>query len=182
MPNPEIPLPKPLAAPPVQVVYMDDRPVMVVGTLGFGLSIPLLSGLYGAVTPRQGLYWVGTAGFIVLAAAIWLGNRWLLFKQREHLDWFNRPPVNTKMSLHFVGLVGTAQVPELGVSVKPMLTSSGAPSSPGTPGVFTGVKADRFNVDVMVALVNVVPLIGLLLCVTVLLAAQNAGGIKPPPR
>jgi formate--tetrahydrofolate ligase len=26
-----------------------------------------------------------------LAAAIWLGNRWLLFKQREHFDWFNTP-------------------------------------------------------------------------------------------
>ncbi len=114
MPNPEIPLPKPLAAPPVQVVYMDDRPVMVVGILGFGLSIPLLSGLYGAVTPRQGLYWVGTAGFIVLAAAIWLGNRWLLFKQREHLDWFNRP-LRKLMMLVVANVLYTAPVTVLGL-------------------------------------------------------------------
>ena len=72
-------------------VQLDDRPVMVVGIFAFGLSIPWLTGLYGPLTPRQGMYWVGTIGFIALAAAIWLGNRWLLFKQREHFDWFNTP-------------------------------------------------------------------------------------------
>lgn len=87
MPKPDNPLPNPLHP----AVRLDDRPVMTVGILGFGLSIPWLTGLYGPVTPRQGIYWLGTAGFIVLAAAIWLGNRWLLFKQREHFDWFNAP-------------------------------------------------------------------------------------------
>jgi hypothetical protein len=76
------------AQPPVR---LDDRPVMTVGILGFGLSIPWLTGLYGPLTPRHGLYWAGTAGFVALAAAIWMGNRWLLFKQREHFDWFNSP-------------------------------------------------------------------------------------------
>lgn len=100
MPNPEI---SPLTAPPISPltsplerlalppVRVDDRPVMAVGILGFGLSIPWLTGLHGSLTPRQGLYWAGTAGFIALAAAIWLGNRWLLFKQREYLDWFSQP-------------------------------------------------------------------------------------------
>jgi hypothetical protein len=37
------------------------------------------------------LWWPGQAWFIVLAFTIWLGNRWLLFKQREHFDWFSHP-------------------------------------------------------------------------------------------
>ena len=88
MPKADIPPPKPTRADPVQV---DDRPVMVLGILGFGLGIPWLTGLYGPLTPRDGRFWVGFVGFVALAAAIWLGNRWLLFKQREHLDWFSQP-------------------------------------------------------------------------------------------
>jgi hypothetical protein len=72
-------------------VQLNDLPVMGVGSLGFGLGIPWLTGLYGPLTPRDGLYWLGTLGFIVLALAIWAGNRWLLFKQREHFDWFKHP-------------------------------------------------------------------------------------------
>jgi len=87
VPKPEIPMLNALHP----AVRLDDRPVMAVGILGFGLSIPWITGLYGPITPRQGLYWVGTTGFIALAAAIWLGNRWLLFKQREHFDWFSAP-------------------------------------------------------------------------------------------
>lgn len=111
MPKPEKPPPNPLAAPPVQV---DDRPVMLVGILGFGLSIPWLSGLYGPITPRQGLYWAGTVGFIALAAAVWLGNRWLLFKQREHLDWFNQP-LRKLMMLVVANVLYTAPITVLGL-------------------------------------------------------------------
>lgn len=111
MPNPEIPRPNPPALPPVTV---DDRPVMAVGILGFGLTIPWLSGLYGPVTPRQGLYWAGMAGFIGLAAAIWLGNRWLLFKQREHLDWFHQPLRKLSM-LVAANVLYTAPVTVLGL-------------------------------------------------------------------
>lgn len=92
MPKPDILMPKPTPQPaPATSVRLDDRPVMALGSLGFGLSIPWLTGLYGPVTPGQGLYWVGTVGFVALAAAIWGGNRWLLFKQREHFDWFSHP-------------------------------------------------------------------------------------------
>ncbi|MBL8342185.1 MAG: sensor histidine kinase [Rubrivivax sp.] len=70
---------------------MNDLAVMAVGIPGFGLAIPWLTGLYGPHTPRERLYWVGAALFVGLAAAIWLGNRWLLFRQREHLDWFSHP-------------------------------------------------------------------------------------------
>ena len=112
MPNPEIAPPK---LPPASPVRGDDRPVMCMGILGFGLSIPWLSGLYGAVTPRQGLYWVGTVGFIALAAAIWLGNRWLLFKQREHLDWFRQPLRKLMMLVVLANVLYTAPITVLGL-------------------------------------------------------------------
>ena len=90
-PNPESALPKPDAAPPNPGVRLDDRPMMTVGVLAFGISIPLLSGLYGDLRASDPRLWVGAVGFVALAAAIWLGNRWLLFKQREHFDWFASP-------------------------------------------------------------------------------------------
>jgi sensor histidine kinase YesM len=95
-------------------VRFDDRPVMVVGSLGFGLAIPLLSGLFGPIAPDQGLYWLGTALFVALAAAIWLGNRWLLFKQREHLDWFSRP-LRKLMLLVAANVLYTAPITVLGL-------------------------------------------------------------------
>ncbi len=69
----------------------DDRPLMLLGSLAFGLAIPWLTGLYGALTPMDGRFWIGQLGFIALALAIWGGNRWLLFKQRQHFDWFRHP-------------------------------------------------------------------------------------------
>lgn len=41
--------------------------------------------------PDQLGYWLGTLWFVGLAAAIWHGNRWLLFEQRRHLGWFDHP-------------------------------------------------------------------------------------------
>lgn len=79
---------EPTAPPPVRV---DDRGVMAVGILGFGASIPWLTGLYGPLRPTQPLWLAGQALFLALAAGIWLGNRWLLFKQREHWNWFQQP-------------------------------------------------------------------------------------------
>src|SRR5215207_1502655 len=64
---------------------------MTVGVLAFGVSIPFLTGLYGPIRPTEWRFWAGFAWFIALSAALWLGNRWLLFKQREHFDWFANP-------------------------------------------------------------------------------------------
>lgn len=72
-------------------VTIDDRATMAFGIAGFGLSIPWLAGLYGPLGPRDALFWAGQAGFLALAAALWLGNRWLLFQQRRHFDWFAHP-------------------------------------------------------------------------------------------
>jgi hypothetical protein len=83
-----MPAPKRDVAPPNRLA---DRPVMAIGIPAFGLAIPLLTGLYGALTPAEPAFWAGAAGFVALAAAIWLGNRWLLLQQRRHLDWFEQP-------------------------------------------------------------------------------------------
>ncbi|MBI5257575.1 MAG: sensor histidine kinase [Burkholderiales bacterium] len=81
--------------PPAPAVRFDDRPLMAVGIPAFGLTIPLLSGLLALdgtpPGPAQPAFWASMAWFVALAFAIWWGNRWLLFKQREHWDWFAHP-------------------------------------------------------------------------------------------
>ena len=96
MPNPDMALPSspsaailPAAGP--ATVRFNDRPLMVLGSLGFGLAISWLTGLYGPLTLMDARLWIGQLGFIALAFAIWGGNRWLLFKQRQHFDWFSHP-------------------------------------------------------------------------------------------
>ena len=82
--------PKRDAAPPNPP--LGDRPIMAIGIPAFGLAIPLLTGLYGTLTPdRSGVLGSAAVCFLALAAAIWLGNRWLLLQQRRHLDWFEQP-------------------------------------------------------------------------------------------
>ena len=92
----------------------DDRWLMGLGSLGFGLAIPLMTGLYGPYTPAQGAFWVGQVGFVVLAATIWGGNRWLLFKQRQHFDWFSHP-LRKLLMLVTANVLYTAPVTALGL-------------------------------------------------------------------
>jgi hypothetical protein len=74
---------------------VDDRWVRAIGIPAFGIGIPRLTGLLDDLSPTLGstaaAYWIGSAAFIALAAAIWHGNRWLLFEQRRHWDWFDHP-------------------------------------------------------------------------------------------
>ena len=105
--------PAPTAGLPAQVDF-DDRATMAIGSLGFGLAIPRLTGLFGPYGPRDGVYWIGMAGFIALAASIWLGNRWLLFRQREHFDWFNHP-LRKLLMLVVANVLYTAPVTLLGL-------------------------------------------------------------------
>jgi hypothetical protein len=74
-----------------RLVRLDDRLARIIGIPGFGITIPLLTGLYGELRPTDAAWWLGQALFVLLAGLIWEGNRWLLFKQREHLDWFGHP-------------------------------------------------------------------------------------------
>ena len=95
--RPDVPPNMPPDAPPNvrrdlrPAVRLDDRPVMWLGSLAFGLVIPLLGGLYGSLGPGDARWWLAQATYIALALAIWAGNRWLLFKQRQHYDWFGQP-------------------------------------------------------------------------------------------
>lgn len=85
----------PNADPPLPTATGDggirDGWMRVIGIPFFGLVIPRITGLLGKLTVADTNYWLGTVWFIATAAAIWEGNRWLLFKQRSHLDWFQRP-------------------------------------------------------------------------------------------
>lgn len=107
MPNPDPEAPN----PPVR---LDDRLAMTLGSLGFGLAIPWLTGLYGPLGPRDGVFWLGLFGFIALALSIWAGNRWLLFKQRQHFDWF-RHPLRKLLMLVVANVLYTAPVTLLGL-------------------------------------------------------------------
>src|SRR5215813_5353690 len=72
-------------------VLVDDRWVRAVGIPAFGIGIPRITGLLDGIDPRSAAYWIGSLAFVALAAAIWHGNRWLLFEQRRHWDWFDHP-------------------------------------------------------------------------------------------
>lgn len=112
-PKQDIRLPNP-DADALNPVRLDDRLVMGVGSLGFGLAIPWLTGLYGPLGPDDGVFWLGFFGFIALAGSIWGGNRWLLFKQREHFDWFQRP-LRKLLMLVVANVLYTAPITVLGL-------------------------------------------------------------------
>src|SRR5882672_2959802 len=102
-PEPDAALPKADVEPPKRNVSLtpgpveqgeigfDDRALMICGSLAFGISIPLLTDLYGPIALGDVRFWIGAVLFISLAFAIWAGNRWLLYKQRQHFDWFSHP-------------------------------------------------------------------------------------------
>lgn len=84
-PEPDDPRPKPGGPPLVR-----DGWVRVGGALGFGLLIPRLTDLLGQLTWRDGAYWLGTAWFLLAAAALWEGNRALLLRLRTALQAYPR--------------------------------------------------------------------------------------------
>jgi hypothetical protein len=82
-----------------EAAEIDDRWVRAVGIPLFGLGIPRLTPLFAGVSPDAPAYWIGTVAFVGLAAAIWHGNRWLLFEQRRHWGWFDHPARKVMMLL-----------------------------------------------------------------------------------
>lgn len=63
----------------------------VIGIPLFGIVIPNLTGLFGTLGYSDPAYWLGYLYFIGLAALIWQGNRYLLFRTRSRFTWFDRP-------------------------------------------------------------------------------------------
>lgn len=70
---------------------IDDVKIRLIMIPFFGMTIPNLAGLFGDIDFSSHWYWTGYIYFISLSFVIWHGNRWLLFKQREHYDWFGNP-------------------------------------------------------------------------------------------
>ena len=69
----------------------NDNVIRLIGIPLFGISIPNLTGLFGSLSYSDSIYWLGYLYFIGLAALIWQGNRYLLFRTRSRFTWFDRP-------------------------------------------------------------------------------------------
>lgn len=72
-------------------IKLNDRLMRLIGIPFFGIAIPNVTGLFGPLTYREEMYWLGYVLFIGLAAAIWQGNRYLLFRTRKRFTWFDKP-------------------------------------------------------------------------------------------
>lgn len=75
----------------VPQVELNDRTMRWIGIPTFGIAIPNLTGLFEGVSVQSATYWIGYLYFIGLAALIWQGNRYLLFRTRRRFTWFDKP-------------------------------------------------------------------------------------------
>lgn len=76
---------------PHDEVVMNDRKFRLIGIPFFGIIIPNVAGLFGGMAITSFMYWFGYIYFVILAALIWQGNRYLLFRTRQRFTWFDRP-------------------------------------------------------------------------------------------
>ena len=72
-------------------VKLNDKIMRLCGIPFFGIIIPNISGLFGQLTIYDLSYWLGYPYFIGLSAAIWQGNRYLMFRTRKRFTWFDKP-------------------------------------------------------------------------------------------
>jgi len=72
-------------------VKLNDEKIRLFGIPSFGIVIPNLTGLFGDLRLNDVRYWFGYILFIGLAALIWQGNRYLLFRTRKRFTWFDKP-------------------------------------------------------------------------------------------
>lgn len=72
-------------------VKLNDEKIRLIGIPFFGVAIPHLTGLFGSLQVSDARYWLGYVLFIGLAAVIWQGNRYLLFRTRQRFTWFDKP-------------------------------------------------------------------------------------------
>lgn len=77
--------------PAEQNVKLNDSLIRGLGIPFFGVAIPNIAGLFGELTYNDTAYWLGYFYFIALAALIWQGNRYLLFRTRQRFTWFDKP-------------------------------------------------------------------------------------------
>lgn len=79
------------AEPSSGPILPSDLLARCVGIPAFGIAIPLVFGLYGAVPFASPNFFVGQALFLALSFSLWQGNRWLLFATAGRFDWLERP-------------------------------------------------------------------------------------------
>lgn len=72
-------------------VKLNDTLIRLIGIPFFGITIPNVSGLFGNLKVTDPAYWAGYVYFVMLAALIWEGNRYLLFRTRKRFTWFDKP-------------------------------------------------------------------------------------------
>jgi hypothetical protein len=72
-------------------VKLNDNLIRLIGIPFFGIAIPNLTGLFASLSVTDIGYWLGYLYFISLAASIWQGNRYLLFRTRKRFTWFDKP-------------------------------------------------------------------------------------------
>jgi hypothetical protein len=72
-------------------VELNDKLIRLIGIPFFGIAIPNVTGLFGKLSVSDFAYWLGYVYFITLAALIWQGNRYLLFRTRQRFTWFDKP-------------------------------------------------------------------------------------------
>jgi hypothetical protein len=77
--------------PLINEVKLNDNLIRLIGIPAFGIIIPNLTGLFASLSLHTIGYWLGYIYFIGLAAMIWQGNRYLLFRTRKRFTWFNKP-------------------------------------------------------------------------------------------
>lgn len=88
---------------------VNDNKIRLILIPFFGIIIPNLAGLFYGVEIGTVLYWLGYIYFIFVSYTIYQGNRFLLFKQREHYNWFANP-VQKLILLVFANIFYTAPV------------------------------------------------------------------------
>ena len=85
-PKPDAAGPEPASRPSVH-----DRWMRALGYLLLGLAIPRFALIFDKFAWSEPDYWLGTAWFLLAAAAIWESNRALALRLRTHLDWLQQP-------------------------------------------------------------------------------------------
>jgi sensor histidine kinase YesM len=76
---------------PGNTVHLNDNAIRLIGIPSFGTIIPNVTGLLEGLSWRHPSYWFSYVYFIALAALIWQGNRYLLFRTRQRFTWFDKP-------------------------------------------------------------------------------------------
>jgi hypothetical protein len=68
-----------------------ERWMRALGYLLIGVVIPRFALIFDKLEWNDPDYWLGSAGFVLAAAAIWEANRWIALWLRTRLDWLGQP-------------------------------------------------------------------------------------------